>query len=57
MRQATLALFGSLDAVAWARVGTADCNAISVRALGYVVAGHDLHHLADIRQYRERAGA
>ena len=57
VRQATLALFRSLDAAAWARVGTADGNAISVRALGYIIAGHELHHLADIRRYRERAGA
>ncbi len=57
MRQASLALFRSLDAAAWARVGTADGDAISVRALGYIIAGHELHHLADIRRYRERAGA
>ena len=57
VRQATLALFRSLDAAAWVRVGTADGNAISVRALGYIAAGHELHHLADIHRYRERAGA
>jgi len=57
VRQASLALFRSLDAAAWARVGTADGDAISVRALGYIIAGHELHHLADIRRYRERAGA
>jgi hypothetical protein len=30
-------------------------NPISVRALGYLVAGHELHHLPDLRRYRDMA--
>ncbi len=50
VRQASLTLFRSLSPVAWERVGTADGHPISVRALGYLVAGHELHHLTDIRR-------
>ena len=56
VRGASLALFRSLDEAAWARIGTADGNPFSVRALGYIVAGHELHHLPDIRRYRDAAG-
>ncbi len=56
VRQASVALFRSLDTVAWARVGIADGNPISVRALAYIVAGHERHHLPDIRRYRDSAG-
>jgi hypothetical protein len=52
VRQASLSLFRSFDPAAWGRVGTADGTPISVRALGYLVAGHELHHLQDIRRYR-----
>lgn len=57
VRQATLALFRSFDGAAWARTGIADGDRISVRALGYIVAGHELHHLPDLRAYRAGAGA
>jgi hypothetical protein len=53
VRQATLTLFRSLDAAAWGRVGTVEGNPISARAIGYLVAGHELHHLPDLRRYRE----
>jgi hypothetical protein len=52
VRQATLALFRSLDAAAWTRTGSADGARTSVRALGYIVAGHELHHLPDLRTLR-----
>jgi hypothetical protein len=55
VRQASLSLFRSLDPAAWGRVGTADGSPISVRALGYLVAGHELHHLADLRRYHQTA--
>lgn len=51
VRQASLAFFRSLDAAAWARVGVADGERVSVRALGYIVAGHELHHAPDRRRY------
>ncbi len=53
VRQASLSLFRSFDSAAWGRVGIADGTPVSVRALGYIVAGHELHHLEDIRRYRD----
>jgi hypothetical protein len=44
IRQATLSFFRHLDAEAGARRGTANNDAISVRALAYIIAGHELHH-------------
>lgn len=44
VRSATLALFRSLKKEAWSRRGTANKNEISVRALAFIVAGHELHH-------------
>jgi hypothetical protein len=55
VRHATLMLFRSLDAVAWGRVGMVEGNPISVRAIGYLVAGHELHHLPDLRRYHDIA--
>ena len=44
VRSATLALFRSLHEHAWLRRGVANKNEISVRALAFVIAGHELHH-------------
>lgn len=44
VRQASLYLFRNLDEAAWMRRGTADQKQITVRSLGYIVAGHELHH-------------
>lgn len=50
VRHATLALFRTLSDEAWQRRGTASNSPISVRALAYIIAGHELHHMADFRQ-------
>jgi uncharacterized damage-inducible protein DinB len=50
VRQATLALLGSLDDAAFERRGTANGASISVRALAYIMAGHELHHRAVLRE-------
>ena len=50
VRAATLTLFAGFDAAAWARRGTANGKAISVRALLWITAGHELHHLAVLRE-------
>ncbi len=50
VRNATLALFESLDEPAWLRQGTASNNPLSVRAAAYFIAGHELHHVASIRE-------
>jgi hypothetical protein len=43
-RAATAAFFHNLPPETWTRVGTANNNPISVRALAYIIAGHELHH-------------
>lgn len=50
VRRATLALFRSLSPAAWLRIGTASDHPMSVRALAYISAGHELHHIADFHQ-------
>src|SRR5467141_346732 len=44
VRAATIALFRSLQKDAWQRRGVANKNEVSVRALAFIVAGHELHH-------------
>ncbi len=44
VRRSTMHLFAHLDPEAWTRIGTANGVAISVRALAYVIVGHDRHH-------------
>lgn len=44
VRQATLSLFRALDEAAWTRRGVASNNEVTVRALAYMIAGHELHH-------------
>ena len=38
------ALFRALDEAAWTRRGVASNNEVTVRALAYMIAGHELHH-------------
>jgi len=44
VRRATISLFRGFDEAAWIRRGTANNNPVSVRALAYIIAGHELHH-------------
>lgn len=44
VRSGSIALFRSLNEAAWARRGTASGKEVSVRALAFMVAGHELHH-------------
>ena len=44
VRAATVLLFGTLDEDAWRRSGIASENPVTVRALAYITAGHELHH-------------
>ncbi|NOT34337.1 MAG: DinB family protein [Candidatus Eisenbacteria bacterium] len=50
VREASLALFRSLDAEALVRVGEANQSPMSVRALAWVLAGHELHHVTILRE-------
>ena len=44
VRRASLTLFRNLDEPAWLRRGIANKNEVSVRAIAYTAAGHELHH-------------
>jgi hypothetical protein len=55
VRAATLSLLGTFDATALQRLGVANGTAVSVRALAYIIAGHERHHV-EILQTRYLAG-
>jgi hypothetical protein len=44
VRRSTLSLLRNLDEAAWMRRGVANKNEVTVRALAYIIAGHELHH-------------
>ena len=44
VRQSTVFLFKHLEESAWTRRGIANNAEVSVRALAYIIAGHELHH-------------
>jgi hypothetical protein len=50
VRKANIYLFRQLGEEVWLRRGKANDNEISVRALAYNIAGHELHHLGIIRE-------
>lgn len=50
VRHATIALFRPLSAEALARRGIASGAECSVRALAWIIAGHELHHGAILRE-------
>jgi uncharacterized damage-inducible protein DinB len=50
VRAASLTLFSSLDEAAQARKGVASGCTFTVRAIPWLVAGHELHHLAVLRE-------
>jgi hypothetical protein len=50
VRASTVELASHLDAEEFARRGTSSGNPMSVRALFYIIAGHERHHLALFRE-------
>ena len=50
VRNASIAFFESLDEAGWLKMGTANDVAVSVRAIGYNVPGHEAHHLAVLEE-------
>ncbi|NRD20164.1 DinB family protein [Winogradskyella eckloniae] len=50
VRQATISLFKSFSPEALLRIGTASDSLISVRAIGYIIVGHENHHIEVIKQ-------
>ena len=50
VRQSTVLLFRHLDEAAWSRRGIANQNPVSVRALAFMIAGHELHHRGVLKE-------
>jgi uncharacterized damage-inducible protein DinB len=44
VRQSTILLLKSLDTESWIKTGSANHSEITVRALSFIIAGHELHH-------------
>jgi hypothetical protein len=49
VRRSSLSLFKHLSEEAWKRKGAANDSEVSVRALAYIIAGHELHHMEILR--------
>lgn len=50
LRLANLIFFRHLNEADWQRKGTASGNAVSVRAIAYIMAGHVIHHINILRE-------
>ena len=50
VRRSTIALLEGLPVEAWGRRGTASGKEVSVRALVWIITGHERHHVAVIRE-------
>jgi DinB superfamily len=50
VRLSNIAMFRSLNEEAWERVGTANSNDVTVRAIAFVMAGHLRHHMTVLRE-------
>jgi uncharacterized damage-inducible protein DinB len=50
IRRASIVLLRNFDEAAWMRRGTASGKTVSARALGWMIAGHELHHRKILRE-------
>jgi hypothetical protein len=50
VRRSNLYFFEGLEREAWDRRGVASGHEISVRAIAYCIAGHELHHMRIVRE-------
>ena len=50
VRKATLSFFTSLSPEAWLRTGNANGNDMSVRAIAFIIGGHQAHHEEVLRE-------
>ncbi len=50
VRNSSLALFGSLEEDQLKRMGSANGTPMSVRALGFVICGHQAHHFQILKE-------
>jgi hypothetical protein len=58
LRRANILMFRNLSAEAWERRGVASGREITVRALAYIVVGHEKHHRKVVRErYLSAIGA
>ena len=50
VRNANVLMFQNFSEEVWTRSGIASGNQVSVRALAYIIAGHELHHMKILRE-------
>ena len=50
IRLGNMAMFRTFDEASWSRVGTANGNQITARALAFIMAGHVRHHMNVLRE-------
>jgi hypothetical protein len=50
VRMASISLFENMPPAAWMRTGIASGNCFTVRSLAYIIAGHQIHHFALLRE-------
>lgn len=50
LRESNILMFEGLPAEAWDRRGVANESPVTVRALAYIIAGHELHHMRILRE-------
>jgi len=50
VRLSNIAMLRNLDEESWLRIGTANDNQVSVRALAFIIAGHVRHHMGVLRE-------
>jgi hypothetical protein len=50
VRRTTVMLFAGLQAEAWGRRGVAGGREITPRALAFIIAGHEAHHMRIVRE-------
>ena len=50
LRKSTIQLYKSFSEEALLRIGVASGNKMSVRALGYLFSGHQIHHLNIVQE-------
>jgi hypothetical protein len=50
VRLSNIAMFRTLDEAAWSRVGIANGNEVTVRAIAFIMAGHLRHHMNVLRE-------
>ena len=50
VRRSNLSFFRSLHDDAWLRRGVANGDPVTVRALAYLIAGHERHHVGILRK-------